>query len=87
MQAHQSSFKGRPAMNTNFSAPSTIAATDASVISSRADAATTSQAVESDRAPRSLVPALLAFFTTVFASMAAAAAVVSNDLALMVVGL
>ncbi len=36
---------------------------------------------------RSRVAACLAFFITVFACMAAAAAVVSNDMPLMVVGL
>lgn len=74
-------------MNTNFNTRSTTAAINSSVTSSSAVAANTSQPVESERTPRSLVPAILAFFTTVFASMAAAAAVVNNDIALMVVGL
>ena len=74
-------------MNTNFKTPSTSASTAKTIASISADAAHTPQAVDSDIAPRSLVPALVAFFTTVSASVAAAAAVVSNDIALMVVGL
>lgn len=74
-------------MYTNFKNSSTNAATAVSVTPTSAFVADTSQAVERDQAPRSLAPALAAFFTTVFASMAAAAAVVTNDMALMVVGL
>ena len=74
-------------MNTNFETASANAAQDATAPSTSVDAALTSQTAESHPAPLSLMPALAAFFTTVFASMAAAAAVVSNDIALMVVGL
>ena len=74
-------------MNTNFKTASASAAPDATVTPTSADAVHTSQVAESDRAPRSLRVALVAFCTTVFASMAAAAAVVSNDIPLMVVGL
>ena len=74
-------------MNTNLKTASASAAPDATVTSTSVDAALASQAAESDRAPLSPITALAAFFAIVFASMVAVAAVVSNDIALMVVGL
>ena len=74
-------------MNTNFEIASASAAPDAPVTSTSVDVALASQAVKRDRAPLSPITALAAFFAIVFASMVAVAAVVSNDIALMVVGL
>lgn len=70
-------------MNTSFNHTSNLAApSDPS-----AEVIGTSSPEASSQAPRNSARSLVAFFTTVFASMAAAAAVVSNDIPLMVVGL
>ncbi len=61
--------------------------TDSSVADQRADAADDSPSMRKTESGSHSVKALVAFFITVFASMAAAAAVVSNDIPLMVVGL